>query len=191
MSNVFEQGILSRVRRVRTALERATPGPLLVRAGIYATGLAAILTAFPSALVVNRLVLPLVVLPVLPALAPRSRWPTVVALLTVFGWLLSTMGYGEPVQFWRLIALGGLLYLAHSLAALAAGLPHDAVVAPEALAGWLVRALLIVVASTVLALIVLVVGEVLRGGAYLLASLIGLVAAIALAALLAWLLRRP
>jgi hypothetical protein len=63
-------------------------------------------------------------------------------------------------------------------------------VAPEVLAGWLVRALLVVAASAMLALVVLVVGEVVRGGGYLAASLVGLVAAIALAAVLAWLLRR-
>jgi hypothetical protein len=100
------------------------------------------------------------------------------------------MGYGEPVQFWRLVTVAGLLYLAHSLAALAAGLPYDAVVAPEVLAGWLVRALLVVAASAMLALVVLVFGEVVRGGGYLAASLVGLVAATALAAVLAWLLRR-
>jgi hypothetical protein len=130
------------------------------------------------------------VLPVVPAVAPRGRWPSLIALLTVLGWLLSTMGYGEPVRFWRLVTVAGLLYLAHSLAALAAGLPYDAVVAPEVLAGWLVRALLVVAASAMLALIVLVVGDVVRGGDHLAASLVGLAAAITLAALLSWLLRR-
>jgi hypothetical protein len=188
--STLDQGIIGRVRRIGIVLQRATPGPLLVRAGIYMTGLAGVLTAYPSALVSDRLVMPLIVLPMAPAIAPRGRWPSLIALLTVFGWLLSTLGYGEPVQFWRLVTVAGLLYLAHSLAALAAGLPYDAVVAPEVLAGWLVRALLVVAASAMLALVVLVVGEVVRGGGYLAASLVGLVAAIALAAVLAWLLRR-
>jgi hypothetical protein len=188
--SIIEQGVLGRLRRVPVVLRRATPGAILVRLGVYLTGLAAILTAFPSAAVTSRALVLLVGVPLLPAIAPRGRWPSLVALLTVVGWLFSTLGYGEPVRFYRLIAVASLLYLAHSLAALAAALPYDAVVAPEVLAGFLIRSLLVVAASALLGLVVLVVGELAGGGAYLAASVVGLVVAMILAAVLAWLLRR-
>lgn len=181
--------MLSRARRVPTLARRAAAGPLLVRGGIFLTSLAALLTAYPAVLVTSRLVLALVLLAVLPAAAPRGRWPTVCTLAAVAGWLISTMGYGEPVTLWRLLGLSALLYLAHSLAALAAALPYDAVVAPDVLVRWVSRALLVVAGSAALSL-ALVVGADLVRGAYLAATLAGLVAAASLAALLAWLLRR-
>jgi hypothetical protein len=178
------------IERLQTLVERATPGPLLVRAGIFVTALAALLTAYPAVVVTSRLVLPLVLAAAVPAFAPRRGAPTMLALVTVAGWLVSTMGYREPVTLFRLLGIAGLLYLMHSLAALAAALPYDAVVAPDVLVRWIGRALLVVAASAVLALLVVATADGLHG-AYLLASLVGLTLATALTALLTHLLRRP
>jgi hypothetical protein len=182
--------ILGWIQRLQTLVERATPGPLLVRVGIFVTTLAALLTAYPAVVVASRLVLLLVLVAAVPALAPRRGAPTLLALVAVAGWLVSTMGYEEPVTLFRLLGLAGLLYLMHTLAALAAALPYDAVVAPEVLVRWVGRALLVVAASAVLALLVVVTADAFRG-AYLLASLLGLAIAITVTAVLTHLLRRP
>lgn len=182
--------ILGWIQRLQTLVERATPGPLLVRVGIFVTTMAALLTAYPAVIVTSRLVLLLPLAAALPALAPRRGAPTMVALVAVAGWLVSTMGYEEPVTLFRLLGLAGLLYLMHSLAALSAALPYDGVVAPEALVRWVGRALLVVAASAVLAMLVVVTADALRG-AYLLASLLGLAIAIAVTGVLTYLLHRP
>ena len=183
--------ILDQVQRLRTAVVRFTPGPLLVRAGTFVTGLGALLTAYPADLVSSRMVLALMLLAAMPMIAPRGRWTTLVALATVGGWLYATLAYEEPVTLVRLFGIAGLLYLTHSLAALGAVLPHDAMVAPEVLVRWVGRALLVVAASVVLSLVVVAGADLLRQGEYLAASLVGLAVAVGLAALLAWLLRRP
>jgi hypothetical protein len=177
------------VRRIRATVESAAPGPLLVRAGIFLTALGALLTAYPTDLVTSRLVLGLMVLAAAAAVAPRSWTVTAVALLAVGGWLYSTMGYEEPVTLPRVFGIAGLLYLTHSLAALGAALPLDAVVNPEVLTRWAGRAMLVVVGSAVPALAVVVIADAVRG-AFLLASLLGLAAAVCLAGLLTYLLRR-
>jgi hypothetical protein len=182
--------IPDQVRRIRDAVERATPGPLLVRAGIFVTALGALLTAYPLILIESRLGVGLVLLAAAAMVAPRSWAVTAVVVGTVCGWLISTMGYEQPVTLPRLFGVAGLLYLTHSLAALAAALPMDAVVAPEVLARWIGRAMLVVAGSAVPALVVVLIADALRG-AFLLASLVGLAVAMGLTALLTYLLRRP
>jgi hypothetical protein len=181
--------MLDWIQRIRAAAERATPGPLLVRAGVFVTALGALLTAYPADLLASRVLLGLVLLAAVPMIAPRGRGATVVAIFAIAGWLVATMGYQEPITLPRLFSLTGLLYLTHSLAALAAALPLDAVVAPEVLARWVGRALLVVAASAVPALVVLIVADAVRG-AFLLASLVGLAFAVGITALLTYLLRR-
>ena len=64
-----------------------------------------------------------------------GSWPTFAALVTVGGWLLATDGLRPSrSRSWRLLAVAALLYLAHTLCALAALLPYDAVVDPELIA---------------------------------------------------------
>ncbi|MBX6356254.1 MAG: hypothetical protein IRZ05_10435 [Micromonosporaceae bacterium] len=181
--------MLDPLRRFWDAVGRVTPGPMLVRAGIFVTALGALLTAYPTVVVTGRLVAALVLLAAAPAVAPRGRATTLVVLAAVCGWLLATMGFQEPVTLFRLLGLAGLLYLLHSLAALGAALPLDAVVAPEVLARWISRAMLVVAASAVPALVAVAAADALHG-AFLLASLVGLVIAVGVAALLTHLLRR-
>ncbi len=180
--------ISDQLSRIQRAIRRAAPGPLVVRGGIAICASAALVTAYPWEILATRAVLLLALLAVLPMLAPRGRWVTIVVLATVCGWLISTMGYAQPVTLSRVFVIAAALYLTHSLAALASVLPYDVVVAPEVLGRWIGRALLVVAASAVLSLVVVVIGAAARG-ANLLASLAGLAVAVAVTALLAHLLR--
>jgi hypothetical protein len=104
--------------------------------------------------------------------------------------VLSTSGYGEPIALWRLLGLAAFLYLTHSLCALAAMLPYDAVVGPEVLARWVSRAVAVVLVSAVFGIVLLAVPGTGGRGDLLVAVLAGLAAAVGASALLAWLLRR-
>jgi hypothetical protein len=182
--------IVDRVRALQTMATRATPAPLLVRCTIFLGTLVSFAMAYPLGVFSGRALGLLVIAAVLPAVAPRGAFPTLAALVAVGGWLLSTVWYGEPVALWRLLGLAGALYLMHNLCALAAVLPYDAVVAPEALAGWILRALAVVLASAVLAILLLDLADWSGGRTYVGAAVAGLAVAVGAAALLGWLLRR-
>ncbi len=183
--------LTDRVRRVRTVATRATLTPLLLRCGVFLCALAAFTVAYPAPVLASRVTGVLLLVAALPALWPRGWGATLVAVGAVGGWILDTTWYEQPVALWRLLALAGLLYLVHTLAALAAVLPYDAVVATEVVAHWLARAFAVVLGSAVLAVTVLALTGAAGGGAFLAASLLGLVVAVGVAGLLAWLPRRP
>jgi hypothetical protein len=84
-----------------------------------------------------------------------------------------------------------VLYLDHTLTALAAVLPYDAVVNLDVVGGWLARALAVVLVSAVLTVIALALSAELAGGAFLIATLVGLAGAVGATMLIARLLRRP
>jgi hypothetical protein len=172
------------IDRALTALERLTLVPLLVRAGAFAAGLAALLLAAPAPLrALPPIVAGLVLLAALPALAPAGPWSTVVMLATGAGWLLSTESYDRPVTVPRVLFLAALLYLLHSLSALAAAVPSDAVVAPDVPARWLLRTLAVLAVGSALSGAVLAGLDAVAGDrVYVAATLAGLVAAVALAA---------
>jgi hypothetical protein len=180
----------ARLRRMPTVVTRAAAAPLIVRCAIFLTALTALAVAVPTELVSGRQVLVLPLLALWPAVAPRGRGATVVALLTVIAWLGSTARYGEPVTLAPVVILSALLYAGHSLAALAAVLPYDVLVTAEALARWLSRTLLVVVFSSALSVLALMVAGVGGGRPFLAAALAGAALAVGLAALLAWLVRR-
>jgi hypothetical protein len=182
--------IVDRVRSIQTAAARVTLAPVLVRASIFGSMLVAFVVAYPGQILAGRGLGLLLIVAVLPAVAPRRGWPTFATLVAVGGWVLSTSWYGEPIVLWRLLALATFLYLTHSLCALAALLPYDAVVAPELLARWVARALAVVLAAAVLAVLLMALAGRGGDGTFLAAALGGLAVAVALAALLAWLLRR-
>ncbi|MFC4108795.1 hypothetical protein [Micromonospora zhanjiangensis] len=181
--------LTDRIRSVRETVARATLTPLLVRFGVFASALAGLLLAYPVAVSTSRFVGLLVVVAVVPAVGPRRVWPTFVVLVTVGGWLLATAGYGESRPLWRVLALATAVYLTHSLGALAALVPYDAVVDPGVLVRWLSRAAGVVLAAGVLGVLLLAVGD--RGGPrFLAAGLAGLLVAVLATVLLARLLRR-
>jgi hypothetical protein len=171
-------------------VRRTAPGPVLVRAGVFLAGLLAELVAWPTEVVLNRTVLVLIVLAVLPTLAPRSRLVSLAIFAAVAGWLASTTAYQEPLTYWRLVLLAGLLYLLHTLTALAAVLPYDAVISPGVLVRWLRRCGTVVLLTAVVAMFTLLLPGYLPAARYLVASLVGLGLMVALAAYLATLVRR-
>ncbi|MCW3838716.1 hypothetical protein ONA70_01210 [Micromonospora yasonensis] len=186
----MRDGLNERVRALRYAVNRVSPAPLLVRAGIFLTVLIGFLVAYPVEALVPRSLLALTVVAVLPAVGPRRVWPTFAALVTVGGWLLATVGYDRPPALWRLVATASLLYLAHTLCALAALLPYDAVVDPDLLLRWLGRAGGVVLASAVLGIVLAWLGGVGGDHGFQAVTVAGLLVAVALSALLGWLLRR-
>jgi hypothetical protein len=180
----------ARVDELVLQARRIGPGPLLVRGGLFLMGLLAQALAWPVDVTLGRAGLVLLVLAALPVLAPRTLLVTGAILTAVAGWLVSTTVYGEPVSYWRLVALAGSLYGVHTLAALAAVLPLDTIVAPAVLAQWLLRAGVVVALTAVVAMFTLLVPAYLGGRRYLVASLAGLAAMIGLAGYLAALVRR-
>ncbi|WP_306206051.1 hypothetical protein [Actinoplanes sp. RD1] len=181
----------SRAARVRRTVSRATILPLLVRAGVAVALFGALTVAWPVSIVTSRYAGAFVLAALWPAVAPRGRSVTVVAVAVVGGWIADTTWYDSRVALWRVLAIATLLYLGHTLAALAAVLPADAIVNPAVLTGWLTRAGLVVLGSAVLTVVVLSLTAGLAGGAFLVATLVGLAAAVAATVLIARLLRRP
>jgi hypothetical protein len=166
--------------------ERLTPVPLLVRAGGFAAALVALLLAAPPVLPRGLVLAGAVVLAALPAIAPGGPWAAAVTLAAAAGWL-----FAEPFSPLVLV-LAGLLYLLHSLSALAAALPYDTVVAPEVIVRWLLRTAAVIAAGALLSAAVLAGLEVFAGdrvhGA---ATLAGLGVAVGLAAVLRRVVGRP
>ncbi|MEV4276983.1 hypothetical protein [Actinoplanes xinjiangensis] len=180
-----------RIDRWKTAAGRATAVPFLIRCGIALAGLLTIGVAWPAELLSSpRIMLPVLAVVFWPAAAPRGRGGTAVALTAIAGWLIDTAGYGSPVELWRVLALATLLYLGHTLTALAAVLPYDAMVNFDVPALWLGRALLVVLLAAVVIILALGLTADLGGEAFQLATLVGLVAATAVTMVLARMARR-
>ncbi|MFB9237307.1 hypothetical protein ACFFWC_17395 [Plantactinospora siamensis] len=174
----------------RRAAGRATAVPLLVRGGVFVAMLVAFVLAAPVGSLTGRPFGLLAAVALLPAIGPRRLWTTAAVLLAVGVWLVTTTAYDQPIAPWRLLGLAGALYLAHSLATLAALLPYDAVVDPAVPLRWLGRAAAVALVGAVLGLVLLAVAGV-GVPVGLPATLAGLAVAAGLAALLGWLVRRP
>lgn len=179
-----------RIAAARAALSRATVLPFLLRCGIALCGLIAMSVAWPTSMVTSQYSTLLSLAALYPAIAPRGRGGTVSALVVVAGWLIDTAGFGEPVALWRVLTIASMLYIGHSLTALAAQLPFDAVVNLDVPGLWLTRTLAVVLVSAVLTVIVLGLAADLAGDAFLAATLVGLAGAVGATLLLARLLRR-
>ncbi|ATO14973.1 hypothetical protein CO540_15015 [Micromonospora sp. WMMA2032] len=182
--------LIERVRAVRYAAARVSPLPLLVRGGIFLVVLAGFLLAYPVQALTPRSLLALTIAAVLPAVGPRRVWPTFTALVTVAGWLLATLGFDRPPALWRLLTVATLLYLAHTLCALAALLPYDGLIDPDLVLRWLARAGGVVLASAVVGIVLAWLGGVGGSAGSQVATVVGLLVAVGLSALLGWLLRR-
>ncbi len=183
--------ITARLARARTAIGRATLVPLLVRAGIALSFVLAMSVAWPQSVVASRIMVLLFAVAVYPAVAPRGRGTTAAVLVVVAGWIADTAWYDNRIALWRVLAMATLLYLGHTLAALAAVVPSDAVVTLDVVAGWLLRAGTVVLISAVLTVVALGLADELAGSAFVIATLVGLAAAVGATMLLVRLLRRP
>ena len=180
-----------RVEHWQNAARRATAVPFIVRCGILFTGLLAVGVAWPMELLSSPQIMSAAVAAVIwPALAPRGRGGTVAALAVIAGWLVDTAGFGSDVSLWRVLALATLLYLAHTMTALAAVLPYDAMVNIDVPALWLGRALIVVLISAVVIVLALGLTADLGGDAFQIATLVGLATATAVTILLARMTRR-
>jgi hypothetical protein len=175
----------------RTALGRATVLPFLIRCGIAVCGLVAVAVAWPPSLLASRYFVLVAIVAIYPAIAPRGRGATVSAVVVVAGWLVDTVAFDARVALWRVLAMATVLYLGHTSTALAAVLPYDAVVNLDVVGGWLARALAVVLVSAVLTVIALALSAKLAGGAFLIATLVGLAGAVGATMLIARLLRQP
>ena len=127
--------LATRAARVRTTVSRATMLPLFIRGGIALVFFGALTIAWPVSLVTGRVLVPLVLVALYPAFAPRGRAVTFAVLVAVAGWIYDTTWYEARVALWRVLAIATLTYLGHTLAALAAVLPYDAVFGALQ-AGW-------------------------------------------------------
>jgi hypothetical protein len=186
----IQAGISTRLARLSTMTRRATAGPLLVRGAVYLAGLVAEFTAWPSSTVLSKGVIVLGLAALLPVLFPRSLVVSAFLLVTVAGWLASTTAYAEPLSFPRLMVLVAALYLVHTLCALAAVLPYDAVLDANVLARWILRAGLVIVLTGMVGLFAVAVPQWLGDARYLVASLVGLALVAGLAVYLGSLSRR-
>jgi hypothetical protein len=184
-------GVGKQIDAARAAAGRATAIPFAVRLGVGLSGLIAMMVAWPISLVASQYALPLLLLVALyPAVAPRGRGGTFSALVVVAGWIVATAGYQSRVELWRVLTIATLLYLGHSLTALAAVLPYDAVVSLDVVGGWLMRTGVVVLISAVLTVVALGLSADLAGGAFVLATIVGIVGAVGATLLIARLLRR-
>jgi hypothetical protein len=176
--------------QARAVLARSTPTPFLVRCGVGLCGLLAVIVAWPGPIVASEWFVILLLVALYPAVAPRGRGATFLALVVVAGWIADTTGFGARVALWRVLTMATLLYIGHSLTALAAALPYDAVVNLDVVGGWLLRAAIVVLISALLTVVALGLSADLAGGAFLLATLVGLAGAVGATVLIARLLRR-
>jgi hypothetical protein len=187
MIEELQEYFAARIGRLKDMAERAAAGPLLVRVAVAFFAALSLVLAFPPEVMRNVAGIILAgVIGVLPAAFPRTRLVGLAIFACVFGWLIGTIVYDQALTVPRLIALSTALYLMHSLAALAAVLPYDAVLSPGVLLGWLLRAGAIVAVSAIVSIVLLVAVKLVIGPVFLLASLVGMIAA----GTLAWLIAR-
>lgn len=181
---------LKLVSRTQEVVARATVLPFLVRVAIAVCGLVAMYTAWPLDLSSRPYGVLLGLVALYPAAAPRGRGATLTALVVVAGWLVDTVGFDARVALWRVLTIATTLYLGHTLTALAAVLPYDAVVNLDVVGTWLARALTVLLISAVLTVVALSLATDLAGDAFLIATLAGLAGAVGATLLLARLIRR-
>ena len=180
----------TQIEAARGVIARATVIPFLVRFGVGLCGLVAMVVAWPAPLLSSEWVVALVLVAVYPAVVPRGRGATFAALVVVAGWLADTVGYESRIALWRVLTIATALYLGHSLTALAAALPYDAIVSLDMVGGWLLRAGVVVLVSAVLTVFALGISSDLAGDAFLLATVLGIACAVGATVLIARLLRR-
>jgi hypothetical protein len=184
-------GVTSRIDRRIRLIRRTTPGPVLVRSAATAGTLVALLVALPPSAMETPAVLGLAVVAAAGVgLFPRTRWATVTALLALIAWVYSTLVSADQLVLWRVVVLAVGLYVAHTGAALAAVLPHDAIVSPGVLTRWALRTGAVLGVSLGLGIGALVVAHGLHVRSTLFAPVVGVAAVAAVAGVLAWMWRR-
>jgi hypothetical protein len=180
----------AQIDEVVARVRRTTPGPLLVRIGLFVVAQLGMVLAWPLAVTLSPAFLAFFAVALLTMLFPRGPMPSLCLFVALVGWLVSTLLLGSTANFLGLLLLASALYLVHNLAALAAVLPYDAVVAPVVLLRWLGRAGLVLSLTAALALFAVVAPLYVGEHTYLVASLLGLALMAVTVAYLARLVRR-
>jgi hypothetical protein len=187
MSDI-KDGIRSQVERVSTMLDRATLGPMLVRATVLVATCGALALALPPNVLASPVAILFVLVGLLPAAAPRGPVPTGIIILLGLSWLINTGFDGTQINLWRLAALAILIYLIHAGCAFAAVLPYDAVISPGLFRPWVIRVGIVSVLTCGVALFVLAIPSVIGTNHHLLvATLAGFVLMITIAIYLSYL----
>jgi hypothetical protein len=153
---------------------------------VFATAAAALWAGTPSEIASPRLIAPIAVVALIAALFPGGRAITAVMLLAVGGWMAGTLALGEQITVAGAFGTACVLYLLHSSAALAAMLPHDAIVDTAALLRWAGRAGMVLAASAAVTAIVVTLARTLTPTT----STLALVAGFGVVAGTVWLLAR-
>lgn len=185
------EGIVGWFESLGRKVRRTTSGPVIVRLAVTAAALLALLAALPASVALTAAGIAASLTVALGAgLAPRSRWVTLVALVTVVAWLFTTFAYGGELVLWRLVTVTVGLYTMHTGAALAAVLPYDAIVSPGVLLRWLARTGMILGAGLAVGFVALVVSARLQAVSAVAAPIVGVAAVAGLTLVLAYHLRR-
>jgi hypothetical protein len=132
--------------RARAWARRATGAGLAVRGAIWLSGAAALGLALAPVAGLAGALPAAAVAALLPAAAPRTPWVSLLQLAAVAATAAAVAG-DATVPLPALLALGSLLYLHHTAAALGAQLRTDAVVPAAVFRHWAIRAGLVVAVS--------------------------------------------
>lgn len=154
-------------------MKRLTAAPLFVRAVVFVCAAVALWAAVPSSMTSPRIAMPVVFLAALPAVFPNGGAVTGVMLTVAFGWMFGALVLGDSVSVAGTFVTAAALYLMHSFAALAAMLPHDAIVDTAVLLRWAARAGLVLAASAAVTAIVVTLAQTLPPTASTVALLAG------------------
>lgn len=181
-----------RLHNLAAVLRRVALGPGLVRLTAVVLAAAAMIVAAVGTLLASPWAYPvIVVLAVAPAVRPATSWVTVVEVLVVAEWLLTSMLYHQPRGLAVVLLLAALLYAHHTTCALAAALPLAARLAPGVLVSWLGRTGAVIAATVVLAVLTkLALPATGTGRSLSVVPLLGLAAAVLAGVVIVWQLHR-
>lgn len=176
---------LEGLRETAYSVRRLGLAPLLFRLVVWVSGFVALLYASPSVLLASPPALAVLVgVALVPAVRPDSWLVAALSLLAVAGWLLRTTLLEEPMGWMAVLWLASALYVHHVAASLAAALPMSAVVTRGVWLRPLLRLVVVLGLTAVLAL----AGSWLTGlspAPSVLVPVVGVLLALGLAVLLA------
>ncbi|HEX6497998.1 MAG TPA: hypothetical protein VF054_03090 [Micromonosporaceae bacterium] len=178
------------VRDLGNRTRRTSPGVVSVRLAVAVCALVGLTLAAPDLVLSGRYTGFAVLLALLPALAPRGPWTTLLIVVAALAWYVTSVAVGTPVTYWRVVALAAALYLTHTFAALSAALPYDTVVDPSVLLRWSARAGVVVGGTALVGAVIAVVPAVLGAHPSLSAALGGIAVGVVVLLTLLGLARR-
>ena len=176
--------------RARAWARRATVPGLSVRGVVWLSGLAALLAALPGGQWLGPVLPVAAAFAVLPAAAPGSSWVAVLELIAISTVAVRAASSAADPSLPVVLLTAALLYGHHTAAALAAQLRTDAVAPVAVLRHWALRAGLVAAGSVLVGLVVAAVAGSAEAGPDTGYLAVGVAAAVAVAALAGWLLRR-